>query len=308
LRNENFSTLNNRPTNILTTPYSNFCKEYEKSVKTRKHKHRASYFSQQYAAEDINRGIKDKEGMRMRKGAGRLFARVIEVFKEKGICYVVRATIKTIVYWSTELFRYYYYKIFRSSRTFTFQGETYNYFYHMYNMTWKNERAVELPIIWEIVKKYSGKRILEVGNVLSHYFYVNHDILDKYDKARGVINQDVVDFHPSKKYDLIVSISTLEHVGWDEKPREPTKILRATENLKNLIASGGKIVVTLPLGYNNLLDKLLKEGRIPFTKCYFLKRILGDNRWIEVEEDDVHEAKYFGPFLGTSGLVIGIID
>jgi hypothetical protein len=54
-----------------------------------------------------------------------------------------------------------------------------------------------------------------------------------------------------------VSISTLEHVGWDEMTREPMKILKAIENLKNLTNPKGKIVVTLPLGYNPELDRLL---------------------------------------------------
>jgi hypothetical protein len=112
-----------------------------------------------------------------------------------------------------------------SRKTFIFNGKTYYYFVHKYNTTWKNERAVEVPIIWDIVREHyrQGKRVLEVGNVLSHYFRIFHDVLDKYEVAEGVINQDVVDFKPAWKYDLIVSISTLEHVGWDEEPKEPEK-------------------------------------------------------------------------------------
>ena len=76
-------------------------------------------------------------------------------------------------------------------------------------------------------QEISWKKILEVGNILSHYFSVNHDIVDKYEKDVDVINQDIIDYHPNKKYDLIVSISSLEHVGEDETPREPKKILYA---------------------------------------------------------------------------------
>ena len=58
----------------------------------------------------------------------------------------------------------------------------------------------------------------------------------------------------------IVSISTMEHVGWDETPRDPKKIPLALENLTTrCLAPGGEIVVTLPIGYNTYLDKLLKE-------------------------------------------------
>ena len=68
-------------------------------------------------------------------------------------------------------------------------------------------------------KNTSWKNIFEVGSVLSHYFPINHDVLDKYEKGHGVINQDVVDFKPHNKYDLIVSISTLEHVGFDDNTK-----------------------------------------------------------------------------------------
>jgi len=57
----------------------------------------------------------------------------------------------------------------------------------------------------------------------------------------------------------IVSISTIEHMGWDETPRDPKKIPLALENLIECLAPGGEVVVTLPMGYNIYLDKLLKE-------------------------------------------------
>ncbi len=191
-------------------------------------------------------------------------------------------------------------------KTFFFNGRSYRYFYHVYNKTWKNERAVEIPIFWEIVQTYQGKRILEVGNVLSHYFHIQHDVADKYEVAPGVINQDIVDFLPPEKYDLIVSISTLEHVGWDEEPREPRKILRAIENLKTrCLTHGGKIVASLPLGYNPYLDQLLKDGKIPFMRQHYLKRVSKKNYWVEVDWDSVREAKY-GRFVANA-LVIGII-
>lgn len=235
----------------------------------------------------------------------KLFARVKEISKEKGIYYVFHVGIRIIFNW---LFGYWYYKIFKSSRTFAFQGNTYNYFIHKYNRAWRNERTVEVPIIWKIVNESKGKKILEVGNVLSHYFSVNHDILDKYEEANNVINQDVCDFQSSKKYDLIVSISTLEHVGWDEKPCEPMKILQAIESLKRLLAPKGKIIVSLPLGYNLEMDRLLNDTKIQFTKMYCLKRISRDNKWIETNWKDVNNTKYNHPFNNANGLVIGIIE
>jgi SAM-dependent methyltransferase len=196
----------------------------------------------------------------------------------------------------------------RPKDSFIFQGANYRYFYHSYNRTWRNERAVEIPIIRNIAKENEAKTILEVGNVLSHYFHIDHDIIDKYEKAKAVINEDVVNFHPSKKYDLIISISTLEHVGWDEDPRDPSKVIRAIENLLELLSPGGKIIVTLPLGYNNELDKFLKERRLALDKQYYLKRISKSNKWIETTWDDVCGAKYGKPFPNANALIIGIIE
>jgi hypothetical protein len=223
----------------------------------------------------------------------KIISRTKELTKEKGVRYVISLIIR--------YFEYYYYKIFNSLRTFTFNGKKFKYFSHRYNGAWRIERTVEVPIIRDIMKKYHGKNILEVGNVLSHYFSVNHDVLDKYEKACRVINRDVVNFRPSKKYDLIVSISTLEHVGWDEKPRQPMKILRAVENLKKLLVAGGKIVITLPLSYNTNVNK------IKFTEKYYLKRISRDNKWFESDWEGVKCVKYNEPFPCANAVIIGVI-
>ena len=58
-----------------------------------------------------------------------------------------------------------------------------------------------------------------------------------------VINEDIVDFSPSKNYDLIVSISTMEHVGWDEYPNDPPKILKGLRNLTRLLSPRGSLLL-----------------------------------------------------------------
>ncbi|MDQ6863562.1 MAG: hypothetical protein M3044_07035 [Thermoproteota archaeon] len=185
-------------------------------------------------------------------------------------------------------------------------GKTYHYFDTA--KTWHGERAVEIPIVMEMVRKYKGKNILEVGNVLSHHVKFEHDILDKYEMAKGVANADVVHFTSEKKYDLITSISTLEHVGWDEKPHDDTKILLAIENMRTLISShGGTIMITVPLGNNPTLDKLVKEGAIQFSRQYNLVRISNGNGWREASWETVLTAKYNTPMPFANGLLIGII-
>jgi hypothetical protein len=204
------------------------------------------------------------------------------------------------------LLHFIYCRKVRRNNTFLVPGKTYRYFDTV--KTWYNERAIEIPIVMEMVRRYQGTNILEIGNVLSNHVRFEHDILDKYENAKGIINEDVVNFRPEKRYDLIVSISTLEHVGWDEKPRDNMKIPRAIENMKALITSrGGMIIITLPLGYNSTLDKLLKDGIIRFSKQYHLLRISKGNEWKQASWEDVKVAKYNTPLPFANGLLIGII-
>jgi hypothetical protein len=203
------------------------------------------------------------------------------------------------------IFIYYYKKITFGTETFQFRGHTYSYFCHIYNQTWRNERAVEVPIIWNIVRNCHG-RVLEVGNVLSHYYPIAHDVVDKYERAKNVLNADIANFRPQKPYDLVVSISTLEHVGWDDEPQDPEKINFALENLKmNCMAPGGMMVITCPLGYNPDLGRLLDEKRDQLGEKHFLKRAAEGNNWTETTWDDVRNAKYNYRVPCADAIVIG---
>jgi len=201
-------------------------------------------------------------------------------------------------------------RIARGKRTaVVLDGKEIFYFYHRHNRTFENERAIEIPIVWSFVQKArtEGNSILEFGNVLSHYFGVDHAIVDLYEKARGVMNIDIVDFNLSRTYDLVVSISTLEHVGYDTgEKQDDEKPLRALGKLVSLVSPGGTMVITMPLGYNPNIDSLIKNKPDAFGKLYFLKRISRDNRWEWSCFENVAEAKYGAPFPAANALAIGI--
>lgn len=199
------------------------------------------------------------------------------------------------------------YNRFASARTFTFGGREFHYFYHPYNLAWRNERAVEVPIARAHLEAHRGQAVLEVGNVLSHYIEVDHAVLDKYESAPGVVNLDAVDFDPGITYDLIISVSTLEHVGWDESPREPDKALAAIENLAGLLAPGGELVATAPLGLNPDFDALVAGGRIPFTELRALRRVRGTNRWVEDSFESVAGARYNRHSFRADAIIVGRI-
>ncbi len=230
----------------------------------------------------------------------------IRIFKNEGLHYILWLSFKELNRLIMNSIDYYYFRIFQSKKTFTIQDKKYEYFIHRYNGTWKCERAVEIPIIWEILNKYSGKNILEVGNVLSHYFHIEHDVLDKYEKGKDIINEDVIDYSPAKKYDLIVSISTLEHVVYDENPKDDLKILKAINNLKRMLNPNGQIIVTLPISFNQNMDRLVEEGKIIFNKSYFLKRT-SEYTWKETNQKEVFESKFNYPYKLGNGLIIGFI-
>ena len=192
--------------------------------------------------------------------------------------------------------------------TFSFRGKSYRYFWHRYNSTWRNERAVEIPIARSFIGVIPAARVLEIGNVLSHYGRVSHEVVDKYERAEYVKNEDVCDFRSEKKYDLILSISTLEHVGWDEEPKDEMKVMRAFENLRRLLAPEGRLVVTIPLGYNPALDRMIGEGRLSFAECVFLKRDSRRNNWREVSAEDVRFPRYDWQTYTAHELVVGIME
>jgi hypothetical protein len=188
---------------------------------------------------------------------------------------------------------------------FSLGGVEYPYFFHPYNHTWENERAVEIPVIRRLSSSAPPSSTLEVGNVLSHYFDVDHAVLDKWERCRyrPIINRDLVQFNPQERFDLVVSISTIEHVGWDESPRDETLVINAIRKLQCLLTPTGKAVVTIPIGYNHFLDQRLPElvGDGVFAQC--LKRISQDNRWIEVDLTEALGCKYGEPFGNANAVV-----
>lgn len=189
------------------------------------------------------------------------------------------------------------------ARTFRYDGRDVPYFWHRYNHTWLTERAVELALVAEVLEG-AGPRTLEVGNVTAHYFAVSHAVVDKYEKAAGVRNDDVVDLTVDEPVDLILAISTLEHVGLDEPEQDPKKAQRGIERLASVLAPGGRLWVTIPIGYNLALDHQLRAGELPFTRCTALRRVSARNDWEQVALEDVWDTPYDRLLYKAHGLVV----
>jgi SAM-dependent methyltransferase len=197
-----------------------------------------------------------------------------------------------------------------STGWFSFQERSYPYLFHRYKHSWLTERTVEVPVVQALVDdaRARGGRILEVGNVLSHYRPQTHLVVDKYERAPGVVNRDALELADLGTFDLIVAISTLEHVGHDELPREPGKALRAALALQAMLAHGGELVITLGVGYNAAFDADLRDGSLPRSRVTAMRRVGHGRRWREVPPDAVWSAPYDFLLYAAGGVVFVVAE
>lgn len=176
------------------------------------------------------------------------------------------------------------------NKTFILSGNAHSF--KVTQRSFDNERSVEVPVTLSFIENHPSSRLLEIGNVLHCYIKSSHDVVDKYERAPGVINQDVVEFAPLAKYDVIVSISTIEHVGLDEPLKERGKCVRALLHIKSLLEDGGKALITVPVGYNEDIDTYIINNRASFENITFLKRVSLSNKWIEVDMEEAMQHRY----------------
>jgi SAM-dependent methyltransferase len=173
---------------------------------------------------------------------------------------------------------------------FELGGERYAYLFDRHKHTWLTERTVEVPVIGALVDRHRGGRVLEVGNVLGHYRDGQHLVVDKYEPAPGVLNRDVLELDDLGQFDLIVAVSTLEHVGWDEQPRDPSKAVRALQALRAMLAPGGRLELTVPAGYNPSFDAALRASPVEYSGA--MRRAGSGASWREVTSDAAWSAPY----------------
>jgi hypothetical protein len=169
---------------------------------------------------------------------------------------------------------------------------------HSYNLTWRNERAIEIALVRAFLDG-ARRPTLEVGNVISHYGFAPDVVVDKYELGAGVLNVDVMDYVPAEPFGSIVSISTLEHVGWDEAGYSGSNtyedlVTPTIEYLRALLQPGGEFLVTCPLGFNPHIDALVRSGDLtPQAEQFFRRSRPG--RWHQVtKEAALDHPRYVG--------------
>lgn len=137
-------------------------------------------------------------------------------------------------------------------KTFSYGGTALRYCYFGHSFTYDNERCIEVAIGRHFLEHHHD--VLEIGNVMNRYFHTPHQVVDLYERALGVRNEDVIDIRDP--HESVLSISTLEHVGFDEDG-DHTKFYLALENLKSICT--GALLFTVPWGYNPSVDAFIRR-------------------------------------------------
>ncbi len=227
-------------------------------------------------------------------------------------------------------------------RRFTFQDK--KLFYNRIDFNNRAERAVEVPIAFDfLAQRASIGNVLEVGNVLQHYENGLSDLLhirerrivDKFEDGEGIDRVDIMDVDSTEKYQTIISISTLEHVGqsrapsgeFGEQKRETDREapLKAIAKIYDLLAVGGQALLTVPFGklidggwyvqfsldYLNLVSSKYCVPQEAISVRY-LKNVARElvwknpyQQWLEVEPQELSTLRY--DTLGGGARAIAVI-
>jgi hypothetical protein len=129
--------------------------------------------------------------------------------------------------------------------------------------------------------------------------------VDKYEDGPGVINEDIVHFAPGRRYGLVVCLSTLEHVGWDEEPQDPDKAPIALRAMSDLVEDGGDMLVTIPVGYHRQLEDHYLGADAPFDDVCLLVKRSRLARWELRPVEERRAISYGAPYACGNAILVG---
>jgi hypothetical protein len=215
------------------------------------------------------------------------------------------------------------------SREFTLCGK--KLLYNRIHFNNRAERAVEVSIAFDFLARQESKeKVLEIGNTLQHYENTLSDILgirhrrivDKFEEGPGITNIDIMEIDAEEKYQTIVSISTVEHVGQHCSPTGKYGMqkqasdfeapLKAIAKIYDLLAPGGHALLTVPFGRltdggwyiqfsSDYLELLVTSYGIPreALAVSFLKYVAMEPRWsnprqlwVEAQAEELGDVRY----------------
>lgn len=145
---------------------------------------------------------------------------------------------------------------------------------------------------------------------MRQYMRSEHVVVDKYEHRGGNLNIDILDYHPQEYFDLILSLSTLEHIGREgaeltgDDLFDGAKPARALSHLRRLLNPGGRLVITVPRGWNPWLDAAMDDGSFACQEHYWLKRD-AQNYWTETTDEDARSLKFDTPYHFANAIYVG---
>ena len=155
---------------------------------------------------------------------------------------------------------------------FELDASDYRYLYDRHKFTWLTERAVEVPVAQALVDQHAPDRrardrqralALPPAAALGRR---------QVRAGPGVLNRDVLDLGGLGRFDLIVAISTLEHVGLGRAARAIRQRHSAPSRCcAALLAPEGLLAITVPVGYNTAFDAALRSGQVPLHRAVALR-------------------------------------
>lgn len=199
------------------------------------------------------------------------------------------------------VFEYYTnYHIF-TQKDFYFAGNLYPLFEHSFNCGYyqglMTERSIELSIATDWIEKHDN--IIEIGAVTPYYINSPHIrmIVDPTDKHRAVTHQSSL-FELQLKEQNVLSISTVEHIGTGDYGFHEAK--SSIDALNKIRKEAASYLITVPLGYNPLLDCWISDN-LNQPDIYVLVREIG-NCWKELDLSQGLPEILYGPW--ANGLAI----
>jgi hypothetical protein len=166
---------------------------------------------------------------------------------------------------------------------------------------WRSERGLEIALAKRAIDQFEPQKVLEVGNVLFHSGIIGHQVVDKYEVGPGVQNIDILEFEKQEPIDCLVSISTLEHVGWDEEPRDSDKARLALSHISDLSPN---LLITIPVGHHLIFEDDFING--PFDAVYLAVKTSRSGRWERRPLEERKQITYGLPFGYGNGILIGV--
>lgn len=163
----------------------------------------------------------------------------------------------------------------------------------------KTERVVELPLAFEALAV--AQSVLEVGNVTrQHDPSLEHLVIDlneKHDDWENYQNADVLTYEPETDFDLVLSISTLEHTF---------DIVTA---IRRVLSWAPNVIITIPLGYNSpggtRTDDAVFEHKYDADVSFLCRTKDDPDEWFEISEDEARRVGFDGFRYGHSGIPVG---